>query len=185
MSGSIVKFDENYFISQRVNDSYALVNTNGIKNVRVYLENQAYTKTNDQGIAFIPRLRSFSRNHVSIEQSDLPFDVEIASLIMQPVPAWRTGILINFPIKKIKPVTLKLIKENGELVSAGSSLKLNGVELESLVGFDGLVYLNNLQETNQLEAYFNTGQCKTELTVNKADENIPYLGEFICKSFKH
>jgi outer membrane usher protein len=185
MSGSIVKFNENYFISQRVNDSYAVVNTNGIKNVRVYLENQAYTKTNDRGIAFIPRLRSFSRNHVSIEQADLPFDVEIASLIMQPVPAWRTGIHINFPIKKIKPVTLKLIKEDCELVTAGSSLKLNGVELESLVGYDGLVYLTNLQETNQLEAYFNTGQCKTEITVNKADENIPYLGEFICKSFKY
>ena len=185
ISGSVVKFNDNYFISQRLNDSYGVVDTNGIKNVRVYVDNQRYTKTNELGIAFIPRLRSFSKNYVSIEQSDLPLDVEIESLVMQPVPAWRSGIFINFPIKKIKPFTFQLKNENSEFIPVGSSIKLNGIDLDSLVGYEGQVYLTNLQETNQLEVNFHAGQCRAEIQLEKYDEKISDLGEIICKNFKH
>ena len=185
ISGSVVKFNDHYFISQRVNDSYGVVDTNGIKNVRVYVDNQSYTKTNELGIAFIPRLRSFSKNYVSIEQSDLPLDVEIESLVMQPVPAWRSGIFINFPIKKIKPITFQLKKENSEFIPVGSSIKLNGIDVDSLVGYDGQVYLTNLQQTNQLEVNFHSGQCRAEIQLEKYDEKMPDLGEIICKNFKH
>ncbi len=168
-----------------MNDSYGVVDTNGIKNVRVYVDNQSYTKTNELGIAFIPRLRSFSKNYVSIEQSDLPLDVEIESLVMQPVPAWRSGIFINFPIKKIKPVTFKLKKENNEFIPVGSSIKLNGIDVDSLVGYEGQVYLTNLQETNQLEVNFYSGQCKVKIQLEKYVEKMPDLGEIICKNFNH
>jgi outer membrane usher protein len=183
LSGSIVKFNDNYFISQRVNDSYGIVNTNGIKDVRVYVDNQPFIRTNEKGIAFIPRLRSFSKNNISIDQADLPQDIEIKSLVSHPVPAWRTGILINFPIQKIRPVTLKLVNENGEFIKAGSTIKLNGVEIDSVVGFEGQVYLTHLEENNLLEIENELGLCKTEILYKKLFENISYLGKLTCQKF--
>lgn len=181
LSGAVVRMNERWFFTRRVSGSYGLVQLPGIRNARVYVDNQLSTRTDDEGYALLPRLRPHVLNHVSIEQLDLPLDTRIDQLIARPVPAWRSGVLVNFAIKKANAATLRIVDAKGMDIPAGAAVTVRGSEQAFAVGREGIAYIEGLSSDTTVEIRWQDKQCTVNVTYAMSEDIVPYLGEFICK----
>lgn len=182
VTGAVARLDDQWFLTPRISSSYGLVRMPGLNNVRVYVDNQLATRTNSDGYAFLPRLHPYVRNHVSVDQLDLPIDATIDSLTVRPVPAWRSGVVIDFPVKQQVAATLNLVLADGNPVPAGALIRMNQADTIFAVGRDGLTFVSGLEKENQLTVSWGSKRCQVILTFSGSEENvIPHLGEFICR----
>jgi outer membrane usher protein len=185
VTGAIARLENQWFLTQRINSSYGLVKIPGLNNVRVYVDNKLATRTNSDGYAFLPRLHPYVRNHVSIDQIDLPIDATIDSLTVRPVPAWRSGVVIDFPVRQQVSATLNLVLPDGKPVPAGALIRLHQADTIFAVGREGLTFVSGLEKENQLTVSWGSRRCKVLLPFSAPAETvIPHLGEFICKELE-
>jgi outer membrane usher protein len=188
LSGGIATLDGQWFVSRRIDGSFGVASVPGLANVRVYVDNQLAGRTNDKGYALLPRLYPYMKNNVSIEQLDLPIDVQVGTLKMQPVPAWRSGLRIDFPIRHAAAATLDLVRADGSPVPAGAVATLSardgtknaGDDEPFVVGHRGLVYLSGLSADNRLHVRWPGGACMVIFAYEAAKGQVPYLGQFDC-----
>ncbi len=183
VSGSLVLMEGNLFAVRRVDSSFGLVRLPGLAGVRVYVDNQLAGRTDQRGVTLLPRLAPYMKNRVSIEPLDLPLDVQIDALKTEPVPAWRSGVTVDFPVRSVSAATLNLMLPGGQPVPAGADVRLEGSDTaDSMpVGHQGLVYVTGLKEYNRLRASWLTGECTVEIPYAPEKGSIPHLGEFLCR----
>ena len=182
VTGAIARLEDQWFLTQRINSSYGLVKMPGLNNVRVYVDNQLASRTNSDGYAFLPRLHPYVRNHVSVDQLDLPIDATIDALTVRPVPAWRSGGVIDFPVRQQAAATLNLVQADGKAVPAGALIRMNQADNIFAVGREGLTFVSGLEKENQLTVSWGSRRCKVLLPFSAPTETvIPHLGEFICR----
>jgi outer membrane usher protein len=188
LGGSLAFVDGEWFAGRRIGGSFGVIRLSGEPNVRVYVDNLPVGRTDKNGTAFLPRLNAYTRNNVRIEPLDLPLDVEIDALQAEPVPAWRSGTRIEFPIRKISAATLNLFLESGMPVPAGASVRISDSEAREstrdqdvfVVGHEGLLYLKGLSSLNTLSVNWSKGQCRVRVPFEAQPGSVPYLGEFVC-----
>jgi len=181
LSGSLVNIDERWFLGRRINSSYGVVKLPELSNVRVYVDNQLAARTDELGFALLPNLHPYIKNHVSVEQLDLPLDTKIDSLLTRPVPMWRQGVIIKFPIRKVSAATLRIVDEQSLAIPVGASVKLDGSLEQFVVGRDGLAYIEDLQEKNMIVVSWPENECRVAVPYSVDEGVVPYLGEFECK----
>lgn len=183
LSGAVATLDGQWFLSRRIDSSFGVARVPGFANVRIYVDNQLAARTNNDGYALLPRLYPYLKNNVSIEQLDLPMDAQIDSLKVQPVPAWRSGVLVDLPVRRIFAATLNLIQEDGKAVPSGASVTLSDGDVGEGtfgVGREGMVYLSGLKQDNPLLAQWPGGQCRARIPYQPERGSVPYLGEYVC-----
>lgn len=180
-SGGIAGFDGRWFASRRITDSYGLVRLPGMENVRINVDNQFVARTDSKGEAFLPRLQSRLPNRVSLEQGDLAMDTEIDSLLVRPVPAWRSGVVIEFPLRRVMAATLTVRDEQGVVLPTGSIASLAGQSASFPFGRDGLLYLTGLQPENSVIVEGRNGRCRFQFSYQPQAGSVPDLGEFTCR----
>lgn len=183
-SGGIAAFDGRWFASKRISDSYGLVRLPGMENVRIYVDNQFVAKTDKHGEAFLSRLQSWIPNRVGLEQADLEIDTEIDNLLVRPVPAWRSGVLIEFPVRRAMAATLTVRDEQGAVLPAGSLATVDGQSASFPLGRDGLLYLTGLQSENSVMVEGHGKRCRFHFSYQPVAGSVPELGEFSCLSLK-
>ncbi len=185
LSGAIALLDGQMFITRRIDSSFGLARLPGFDNVRIYVDNQLAGRTNAQGYALLPRLHPYLKNNVSIEQLDLPLDASMEQLRVHPIPAWRSGILIDFPIKNAAAATMDLMLDDGKPVPAGAVVTIitEGEAQGSpfAVGEEGLLYLSGLSAENRLHARWAQGQCELRVLYVPEKGSVPHLGKQICE----
>ncbi len=180
-SGGIAALDGRWFASRRITDSYGLVRLPGMDNVRINVDNQFVATTNAQGEAFLPRLQSWLPNRVSLDQSNLGMDIEIDTLLMRPVPAWRSGVLIEFPVRRVMAATLTVRDEEGIVLPAGSTVSVEGQSVSYPLGRNGLLYLTGLQTENSVTVEGHGNRCNFHFSYQPVTGSVPDLGEFTCR----
>ena len=181
LSGSLVNIDEQWFLGRRISSSYGVVKLPELSNVRVYVDNQLAAQTDERGYALLPNLHPYIKNHVSVDQLDLPLDTKIDSLLTRPVPMWRRGVIVKFPIRKISAATLRIVDEQGLPIPVGASVQLEGNLELFVVGRDGLAYIEDLQEKNIIAVSWPENECRVKVPYRADEGLVPYLGEFECK----
>ncbi len=181
MSGAVVRMNDRWFPTRRITGSYGLVHLPGIQDARIYVDNQFSTRTDKEGYALLPRLRPHVQNHVSVEQQDLPLDIRVDQLIARPVPGWRSGVLVNFAIKKASAATLRIVDEQGNDIPAGASVGIRGRIETFAVGKEGVAYVEGMTADSRLEIRWAGRLCLCEVPYAPSDDIVPYLGEFVCK----
>ncbi len=100
---------------------------------------------------------------------------------MNPVPGWRSGIVIDFPVRQQASATLNLVLADGKPVPAGSLIRLNNSEDNFAVGREGLTFVSGLEKENQLDVHWGDRQCQAIVPFAVSAEVTPHLGEFICR----
>jgi outer membrane usher protein len=183
-SGGIAVLGGDAFLSRRIDQSFAVVRIADYPNVRVLADNQPAGRTNTEGNALIPRLRAYDNNVISIDQRDLPLDAEISTLKLDATPYFRSGIEVKFPIKHSRGATLTIHLENGKPLPVGASIQEAGKEAIYTVGYDGEVYLMDLDAKTTLVASWGGQHCKFDVNFTVSNAPLPDLGIFICKGIK-
>jgi outer membrane usher protein len=65
-----------------------MVEVGGIPNVTVSFDNQPVARTDGNGVALVPNLRSFDVNRLSIGPLQLPLDATVTDTQVQIVPPY-------------------------------------------------------------------------------------------------
>jgi outer membrane usher protein len=181
MRGGFALLAGKVFPSRHIDDSFAVVRVPGFSGVRVYADNQPIATTDEDGYALVPRLRSYQRNPIRIEQADLPMDADIQGLQVDAVPYYRSGLTLTFPVKPAHGAVVVIELQDGSFLPAGATVALQGNPSVFPVGYRGEAYLTGLGPRNTLHASWRGQSCDMTVEYPTTDDPLPRIGPVICK----
>jgi outer membrane usher protein len=179
-TGSLVLMSGGVFASRQITDGFAVVSTNGVKDVPVQLENRNYGTTNNSGLLIVTPLNSYQKNQIAIDPSVLPANMMIDKVNTTVAPERGSGTRVLFKIVPARAATVILHDRNGQPLPLGTRVVLNGGS-ETIVGYDGIAYLEQLQSHNQVVASLPSGTCRVGFEFTNTEDTIPRLGPLVCK----
>lgn len=181
VTGAVVMMNGDIYTTNTINDAFALISTNSFEDVPVFYENQPIGKTNAKGYMLVPTVTSWYPTKLSIDSLNLPADVDIPSTTYELSVREKSGLLVDFKIKNIQSINLTLLDNNDKPLPKGSTVQTQDNKT-SWVGWDGLVWLQDINTNNQLTVTrADTGKvCNVTLHVPK-QKGIIYLGQQKCQ----
>lgn len=179
--GALSVVDRGLFASNEIYDSFAIVDTGPIHNVRVLEENREVGQTDSSGRLLVPDMRSFDLNHITIQPTDIPPDVTVNNASVAMRPQDRSGIVVRFPIKFSHGALLQLVDESGAAIPLGSSATLKVTGATVPIGYDGDAYVEDLSPRNELAVELADGRhCTVTFDYKPAAGEIPLIGPLRC-----
>ena len=180
VAGGMTWMDGELRLARTVNDSFATVDVGGIPGVTVYFDNQPVARTDENGLAVVPGLRSYDVNRLSIDPLQLPLDAQLSSPQVQVVAPYRSGTLVQFPVKRIHAGVFRLRRTDGSAVPAGAVVSFQGEDFP--VGLEGLAYVTNYDHGTAGEAHWKDGRCTFRLPPPPSGVEQPDVGVILCRS---
>jgi outer membrane usher protein len=181
MRGALALADRGLFASNRIEDSFAIVDT-GTPRIRVLQENREVGRTDSHGRILVPDLRSFETNQLSIEPLDAPVDAEVKVTRKSVRPQDRSGVVVKFPVKIDRGALLRLVDGSGKPLPVGSSATLESSGAAVPVGYDGEAYVVELGNRNQVLVDLpDGGKCAVSFDFKPAANQIPTVGPLTCR----
>jgi outer membrane usher protein len=184
-SGGVVWADGHVFASQRVSDSFALVEVAGYPDISVSLGGQQQGRTDASGVAMMPRLLAYQSNSVRLDARELPISAELDSIEISTVPSWRSGVKVVFPVRVGRGALLRIVLDDGEAAPAGAIVQNDGDKEEFYVARRGEAFLTGLLSTNRITLKWKDQQCQFEATLPPVSkDDIARVGPLVCKGVK-
>ena len=183
-TGSLVMMGGGLFAARQINDGFAVVSTDGVADVPVLLQNNVIGTTNKRGLLLISPLNAYQENKIGIDPMDLPADLRIDKVALEATPTDRAGTLVKFDITEARSASVILTDSENQPIEIGSQVRLTTKKdaPSAIVGFDGEVYLDTLDEHNTLKVSTPSGDiCTISFDYYKQDDDIPLIGPFICQ----
>lgn len=180
VSGGVGVIGGHAFASREITESFGVVRVADFDGVGILLENQPAATTRRGGHAVLPRLRAYDANRIGIVQGDLPLDAAIDALDVQAVPSYRSGVLVDFPVRRARGATLTIVQPDGAPVPAGSTLVLDDASRTFPVGADGAAYVEGLRPRNRATVYHRDMRCAFDLRFEPSADPLPDLGRHVC-----
>ncbi|MDN5560639.1 MAG: fimbria/pilus outer membrane usher protein [Psychrobacter sp.] len=183
-TGSLVMMGGGLFPTRQINSGFAVVSTDGIANVPVLLQNSPIGTTNSRGLLLVSPLNAYQSNKIGINPMGLPADLRIDKVSIESTPTDRAGTLVNFVITPVRSASVVLVDSDNEPLPLGSQVRqlTNTAVLPTIIGFDGEVYLDTLDEHNVLEIMNPSSDiCTVSFDYQKQGDEIPLIGPLICQ----
>lgn len=161
-SGAVLWAGKQVYAMRQIEEAYALVSTNGVPGVPVKLENRMVGITDANGWLLVNRLNAYQRNKLAIDTEALPADMRVETAALDAVPERRSGVLAEFTLRRILAAQATVLDADGQPLPAGSTLWLtepDGTERALIVGYDGMIYLEDPPAGAAFHATLATGQC--------------------------
>lgn len=146
LRGSVVSMDGQAHWTNTISDAFALVFANGYPDVPVYYENQLSGKTDRNGYFLIPAVTAWYPASIEIDPTQLPVDVNTSQPRRTVAVRQGSGYLVEFPIEKLRAVSLTLLDAQRLPIPPGSKVTIAGSERSAWVGWEGEVYLENTKK---------------------------------------
>jgi len=163
-----------------LDQSFAVVQVADYPDLTVYVENQPIGHTDSKGRVLLDRLRPYDTNKVSLDPAELPMDASLVDPAAHLTPAYRSGAVVRFPIKRATAATMRLVQENGDPVPAGALVHTPGGD--ATVALDGLLYLTEAAGHNEASASWPGHRCIFAFQRLEDGDPMPDLGEVRCRA---
>ncbi|MDR3434575.1 MAG: fimbria/pilus outer membrane usher protein [Rouxiella aceris] len=182
ISGSLVFIDHDLFMADKINDAFAVVNTDHYPGVPVLYENQKVGTSDKNGHLLLPNVSAFYPAKIDIDPLPLPVDV-IAPVVSQRVSVREgSGVVVNFPVKKVLSASIRLLDVHGQPLKLGTLVSEQHSRQTTVVGYDGLVYFSNLQTHNRLRIKQEDRTiCLFTFDLDRNSQRIAQLGPLVCR----
>ena len=183
-SGGVGTIGGYSFLSREITESFGVVRVADFPDVRVLHDNQVAARTDARGYAVLPRLRAYDRNPIAIEQSDLPFDASLGALRLHAAPYFRSGVFVEFPVRRVRAATLRIVLEDGGDLPSGALVRIEGRAEDFPVALGGQAYVEGLEAANRLVLTWRGQRCLIDVPFPLGAEPLPDLGTFVCKGVR-
>ncbi len=181
--GAFSLIDGSVFASNTVNDSFAVVDTEGLPDVHVFAENRPVGRTDRSGRLLVPDLRSFDNNRLEINLLDIPLDAAVNSVVQHVRPLDHAGVVLKFKVRSARSALLQMIDESGSPLPVGSTATLRQTGVVVPVGFDGQAFFQDLSGTDDIDVILaGGGRCSLKLEYKPVSGQIPTIGPKLCRS---
>jgi outer membrane usher protein len=183
VAGALVLMDGTVHAARQVGAGFALVSTDGVGGVPVLQENRVVGKTSGSGYLLVPNLNPYLANQVAIDTAQLPFDARIASTSQTVVPARLSGVLAHFPVEQYQAVSVILHDAGGKPVAPGTEVLHVESGALTVVGFDGVAFVDRLAPLNHLRLTVGGAPCVVEFPYAQAKgQSMSTVGPYVCRS---
>jgi len=183
LSGSLVALDGTVAAARQVGRGFALVET-GLAGVPVSHENRPIGRTGKDGRLLVTDLVPYTANLIAIDATDLPVDTRLESTSLQVVPQAGAGVVAAFKVERYRAATVIVHGLDGKPLAAGTPVRQAG-GTGSLVGYDGVVFLDNLQEQNEIVLGQGVAACTLRFAYQPgAGGELPVIGPLRCMPHK-
>jgi outer membrane usher protein len=182
VEGAVSFLDGSLFVSNLITDSFAVVDTGGVKDVKVLYENRDAGRTDSHGRRLVPDLRAFDVNHLSIDPTNLPADTLAPVSAHEVRPPDRSGVVVKFAIRTVHAALLVLQDEAGHPIPVGATARLQETSVVSPVGYDGEAFIEDLAPQNRLDVQLPDGSgCVVQFPFAPIKGDIPRVGPLTCR----
>ncbi|MBZ9781246.1 fimbrial biogenesis outer membrane usher protein [Pseudomonas sp. REP124] len=181
-SGSLVWMDRQVFAANRIDDAFVVVSTDGYADVPVRYENQPVGQTDRNGHLLVPWSSAYYRGKYEIDPLNLPANVRSPNVEQRIAVRRGSGYLLEFPLSRVIAASIVLVDARQQELPLGSGVMHEQSGTQTVVGWDGLVYLENLQQQNTLQVTLADGKsCRVQFDVDTKQEQIPLIGPLVCQ----
>ena len=181
IQGGLIFIEENLFVSAPVQDSFALVDVSGFRDIPINLNGTTVAKSNSKGLAFIPRLNSFNENRISINPNDFPIGADIKLIQQEFYPSQRNALKALFPIKFGRSAIFQIVFDDGELAPFESELTNSSDGQTFYVDRKGKVFATGLSDQNFMRLSWGNYSCSLSVDLPAVDNNeVIQLSPQIC-----
>ncbi|XVO85424.1 fimbria/pilus outer membrane usher protein [Pseudomonas palleroniana] len=181
-SGSLVWMDHQVFAANRVNDAFVVVSTDGFSGVPVRYENQVVGQTDRNGHLLVPWTSAYYRAKYEIDPLNLPASVQVPNVEQRVAVRRGSGYLLEFPMRRVLSASITLVDAQHAELPLGSQVRHEQSGALAVVGWDGLVYLENLAAHNTLQVTLGNGQtCQARFELDTTREQVPLIGPLVCQ----
>lgn len=181
-SGSLVWMDRQLFAANRIDDAFVVVSTDGFADVPVRYENQRVGQTDKNGHLLVPWSSAYYRGKYEIDPLNLPANVRSPNVEQRIAVRRGSGYLLEFPLSRVIAASIVLVDARQQDLPLGSGVLHEQSGTQTVVGWDGLVYLENLQQQNDLKVTLADGNtCHVQFTADLEQDQIPLIGPLVCK----
>jgi outer membrane usher protein len=181
--GSVGWFEGLPFATRRIDQgAFAVVKVGDVEGVPIMRSNQVVAVTDSRGMALVPGLLPYQTNFLSVDPDQLPLDVNIGSVQRVTVPYARSGVLLDFPIRRARNVLATLVQPDGAPVPPGARVTASPGNQEYVVVKRGAVYLTDAQGVETIAVSWNGGACTVALALEKVTSAETEIGPLVCGS---
>ena len=184
LQGAVAVAGGGIFPALPINDSFAVVDTDGTPGVLVEQENRPVGRTNASGQLLVTDLRAFDANRLGIDPADIPIDADAGPTTLMVRPRDRSGVVVHFKMKAGRGAVVVLTDEAKLPLLPGDRARLEGAgnAYDLVVGYDGEVYVTGLQPQNHLTVLLqNNARCVADFAYAQAPGQIPRIGPVVCR----
>ncbi|MPT48004.1 MAG: fimbrial biogenesis outer membrane usher protein [Sphingobium sp.] len=181
VSGSVVMLGGQAFTSNRVNDAFILVSTDGFANVPVLQENRVIGATNQRGLLLLPHVSAYYGTKIGIDPLSLPTDMTSSVIEQRTALRMGGGKMVRFPVQRLVAATIIIHDRDGQPLLAGTPFRTSDGAL-SYVGWDGIAYLEQLSSDNYISATLQDGtECTARFTLPAGHSGTASIGPIACQ----
>lgn len=177
-SGTVLTMGGAVAATRQAGAAFAFVST-GMSNIPVLHENRIIGTTGKDGFLLVPNLTPNLRNQLAIDVAGVPVDVRVRQHSAQVVPRSLAGVLVSLPVERYRAASLTLVRADGTLVAPGTVVRLRAGGGETVVGHDGLAFIEDLAARTVLVVGEGTAQCSAQIDFPEGAA-LPYLGRVPC-----
>jgi outer membrane usher protein len=98
------------------------------------------------------------------------------------VPYARSGVMVNFPVRRSRNALVILHQADGTPVPPGARVTMSPSNEEYIVAKRGEVYLMDLQDDNRIDVRWKGEHCSLPLALDPAKGSEMQVGPLICES---
>lgn len=183
LRGSLLVAGNEVFAARQVSDAFVVVSTDGIGDVPVRYENQLIGRTNHRGRLLVPSVTSHYAGRFSIDPTDLPLDISVADTEQRLAVRRRSGALLKFDIRRTRSALIKLIDSQGAEIPVGSVAVVQGSNQARTVGYDGLVYFEDLETALTVRVEQPDGRvCSVAASLPESLTTVTHVGPLVCEA---
>ncbi len=180
LRGSIATMGGGVFLSNWIDDGFAVIKT-GARGLEVRHDNRPAGVTDARGMLLVPTLRSYQKNKITIDPSNLPVDAAIESTRDIVAPADRSGVLVNFSVRSdTNSALVAFVRTDGSFVPAGS-IGRTGAGSEFVVGYDGQAFIKDLAGANHATIEFLDGTCSADFAFTPRPGEQVLISPVACR----
>lgn len=180
LNGALVLMDGTVAAARQVGSGFAMVAT-GVPDVPVVHENRRIGRTDAQGRLLVPNLTPYANNLITIDTSAMPADARVRTTRLWVVPQRLAGVVAPFPVERYSAATVILHAPDGTPLAVGTPVRHAGSGAESVVGYDGMAFIDELGADNLLQAGAGPTLCETRFSWRRTDDgSLATIGPLPC-----
>lgn len=181
--GALVLMDGQFFAANKINDAFVVISTDGFEDIPVSYENQPVGKTDKNGYLLVSGVSAYYPASYRIDALNLPADTRLRETEQRVALRRNSGYLVEFPMTQTKVASVILHDEEGQDIPLGSQVYRNR-QATTVVGYDGIAWLENLSAVNELKIAKSDGStCHVTLTLRENPlHKLQTYGPLTCKA---
>lgn len=182
VDGAVVFAGRDVFLANRIDDAFTIVDT-GVPGIGVEYENRPIGVTNQNGKLLLPDLRSYERNQITIDPTNLPVDATVGGTRAVTVPADRSGTVVDFDVVTDAHAALVTLRNAaGDYLEIGAVGRVEGASESFVIGYDGQAFITGLDSRNRVTVDLpDGGHCSAEFGYRPREGKQVTISNVVCR----